>query len=191
MSTLFATSPAAADDPMPQDHDDFVRTLLAERGTLLAYIHSLVRDRHAAEDVFQSVMVAAISKRDEIQDRLHLLKWLRTAARFEALGQIRRNTAQPAGLDDAVLNQLEAHWARHDAHPGSVKADALRHCVDRLAPHARQLLQLRYEDGISGERLAAVVGKSLNTVYVALTRIHRTLADCVRAQLHREGVRVG
>ena len=30
-----------------------------------------LRDRHLAEDVFQSVMVAAISKRDEIEDREH------------------------------------------------------------------------------------------------------------------------
>ena len=188
-----STAPArpARRKSMPTDHDEFVRTLLAERGTLLGFIHSLVRDRHVAEDVFQSVMVAAISKRDEIHDREHLLKWLRTAARFEALSQIRRNVAQPAGLDDSVLNQLESHWARHDAHPGSVKLDALRHCVDRLAPNARHLLRLRYEDGISGERLAAVLGKSLNTVYVTLTRIHRALAECVRAQLRQEGVRLG
>jgi RNA polymerase sigma-70 factor (ECF subfamily) len=178
-------------NPMPPDHDEFVRTLLAERGTLLGYIHALVRDRHLAEDVFQSVMVAAISKRDAIQDRQHLLKWLRTAARFEALSQLRKTGDQPPGLDDSVLNQLESHWARHDAHAGSVKADALRHCVNRLAPHARDLLRLRYDEGFSGERLAALVGKSLNTVYVTLTRIHRTLADCVRAQLQREGVRLG
>jgi RNA polymerase sigma-70 factor (ECF subfamily) len=176
---------------MTPDADEFVRTLLAERGTLLGYIHSIVRDRHLAEDVFQSVMVAAISKRDEIEDREHLLKWLRTAARFEALSQVRRKVGQPAELDEGVLNLLESHWTRHDAHTGSDKADALRHCVDRLTPNARNLLRLRYDEGVSGERLAATVGKSLNTVYVALTRIHRTLADCVRSQLQAEGVRFG
>jgi RNA polymerase sigma-70 factor (ECF subfamily) len=175
---------------MPYDHDEFVRTLLAERGTLLGYIHSLVRDRHLAEDVFQSVMVAAISKRDEIRDREHLLGWLRTAARFEALSHIRTRAAQPAGLNESVLNLLETHWARHDAHPGSVKADALRRCVDLLTPNARNLLRLRYEEGVSGERLASTVGKSLNTVYVALTRIHRTLGDCVRARLRAEGMKL-
>src|SRR3954469_21648538 len=91
---------------MSDDHNEFVRTLLAERGTLLGFIHSLVRDRHLAEDVFQSVMVAAISKRDEIHDRNHLLRWLRTAARFEAMSQLRGKNAQPAGLDDSVLNLL-------------------------------------------------------------------------------------
>ena len=176
---------------MTPDQDEFVRTLLGERGTLLGFIRSLVRDRHLAEDVFQSVMVAAISKRDEIQDREHLLKWLRTAARFEALSQNRRKARQSAELDESVLNLLEAHWARHDAQPGSVKADALRHCVDRLTPNARNLLRLRYEEGVSGERLASVAGKSLNTVYVTLTRIHRALGDCIRNQLHREGMRIG
>jgi len=175
---------------MSDHQSEFVRTLLAERGTLLGFIHSLVRDRHLAEDVFQSVMVAAISKRDEIQDREHLLKWLRTAARFEAMSQLRGRRGEPAGLDDSVLNLLEAHWARHDNYPGSVKADALRRCVALLTPNARDLLRLRYEEGISGERLAAAVGKGLNTVYVALTRIHRALADCVRNRLKAEGVRL-
>src|SRR4051812_42778075 len=102
---------------MSDHQSEFVRTLLAERGTLLGFIHSLVRDRHLAEDVFQSVMVAAISKRDEIQDREHLLKWLRTAARFEppggALGAARQlSRVGEGGCAAAVRGAADAQRAR-------------------------------------------------------------------------------
>ena len=40
---------------MEMDSDRLVRVLLAQRGMLLAYIMSIVRDIHMAEDVFASV----------------------------------------------------------------------------------------------------------------------------------------
>jgi RNA polymerase sigma-70 factor, ECF subfamily len=38
-------------------------------------------------------------------------------------------------------------------------------------------------DGISGPRLAEVVDRKLNAVYVALSRIHRSLGDCIKQRL--------
>lgn len=63
------------------------------------------------------------------------------------------------------------------------QADALKACLERLSPYSRRLIELRYAQGISGPQLAEAVGRKLNTIYVALTRTHRTLAECVRAEM--------
>ena len=57
------------------------------------------------------------------------------------------------------------------------------YCLEQLSPCAQNLVKLRYAEGVSGERLAEVVDRSLNTVYVALSRIHRSLGDCIKQRL--------
>ncbi len=160
--------------------------LLRERVKLLAYIAAIVRDDHLAEDVFQEVAVLAVRKRDEIRDAGHFLAWMRLTARHRAL-KVLRQKRRCLFLDEALLDQMDEQWAERDATSASDLVEALAHCLEGLSPHARNLVRLRYVDGISGSRLAEVVDRSLNAVYVALSRIHRSLGDCIRQRL-REGV---
>ena len=117
--------------------DIAVDRLLADRSKLLAYIWSIVRDFHATEDVFQEVVVAAMSHAEEIKDTEHLLSWARQAARFRGIDWLRRQKRQPLLLDDDVLDLLEGQWNRFDAVPPHAWTDAvrvLRRQVDRLCP---------------------------------------------------------
>jgi RNA polymerase sigma-70 factor (ECF subfamily) len=166
----------------PIDQESLVILLLRERVKLLAYIRAIVRDSHLAEDVFQEVAVLAVRKRDEIRDRRHFLAWMRLAARHRALKLVRRQH-QYLFLDEELLEHMDEQWAEQDRSSDSDLVEALRHCVEQLTPHARHLVKLRYGDGISGMRLAEVVDRNLNTVYVALSRIHRSLGDCIRQRL--------
>jgi RNA polymerase sigma-70 factor (ECF subfamily) len=156
--------------------------LLRERVKLLAYIRAIVRDGHLAEDVFQEVAVLAIRKRDEIRDGPHFLAWMRLTSRHTALKTLRHRQHQLL-LDESLLDRLDEQWAEHDSASSADLLEALRHCLERLSPHARNLVKLRYAEGVSGQRLAEVVDRSLNTVYVSLSRIHRSLGDCIRQRL--------
>jgi RNA polymerase sigma-70 factor (ECF subfamily) len=160
--------------------------LLRERVKLLAYIRAIVRDNHLAEDVFQEVAVLAVRKRDEIRDRRHFLAWMRLAARHLALKVMRRQH-QYLFLDESLLDHLDGQWAEQDPSSASDLVDALRTCLESLSPYARNMVKLRYVDGISGLQLAEVVDRSPNTVYVTLSRIHRSLGDCIRQRLAGAG----
>jgi RNA polymerase sigma-70 factor (ECF subfamily) len=166
----------------PIDQESLVSLLLRERVKLLAYIRAIVRDEHVAEDVLQEVAMLALRKRDEVRDGRHFLAWMRLAARHRALKALRQRE-RPLLLDEALLDRLDEHWAEHDPSPGADLLEALRQCLERLSPHARDLVELRYAEGFSGLRLAEVVNRSLNTVYVSLSRIHRSLGDCIRQRL--------
>jgi len=168
---------------MPLEHDHVLRLLLSGRALLLAYIQTIVRDGHLAEDVFQEVSVLALNKRDEIADETHFRGWIRRAARLEALAALRKHERLPSALSEQVLDALEAQWDNYDNEWAARRVDALRQCLGRLTDNAQRLVRLRYHDGISGVALAEQFGKPVNTIYVALSRIHRTLADCVERQL--------
>ena len=74
---------------------------------------------------------------------------------------------------------MDGHWEQFDEAESNDVIHALHACIGELTPNARRLIDLRYRNGLSGVKLADTMGKQLNTVYVALTRIHRTLAECI------------
>ena len=166
--------------------DRVIRTLVSERAKLLAYAWSILRDEHAAEDVYQEAMLLAVQKCDEIPNAAALLAWTRTAIRFRALHLVRDQGRSARVLGDAALDALDEAWQQHDETPAAELADALNQCVEQLSPYAQQIVSLRYGDGLSGQDVAQALSRNVRTIYMALTRIHNSLRDCIRTRLAAE-----
>ena len=63
---------------------------------------------------------------------------------------------------------------------------ALKECVERLTQRDRELLKGRYDDGSSIQALAADAGRSADTIYKLLRRIHEDLFDCITAKFKED-----
>ena len=174
---------------MPMKPEDIARILVRDRDRYIAGIWGVVRDFDLAEDLFQDVCSDAVQKRDEIDDERHLGNWVRRAGRFRAIDALRRKRSNPLVFDDDVLALIDDEWqdTTHDAAQRAKRA--LRHCMSQLTDNARELIQLRYADDIKGKQLAERLGKKPNAVFVALSRIHKTLGECIETRLQTEAVR--
>jgi len=172
---------------LPIDQEDLVVALLRERVKLLAYVTSIVHDKHLAEDIFQDVATLALRRRDEIRGGQHLLAWIRLAARRRALEVVRERERYLFLQDETLLDHLEEQWAEFDHASATDLTEALLGCLEEMSPYNKTLVKLRYVDGLKGVSLAEAVDRSVNTVYVALTRIHRSLRDCIRRRLSQGG----
>jgi RNA polymerase sigma-70 factor (ECF subfamily) len=163
------------------DSGSVARALFRDRARLLGYVTAIVRDPHLADDVSQDVTLLAMQRAGRIRDVEHLLLWARKAARYKALEALRARGAGWLHLDDDVLDALEAEWdaAHWHAADAQEQVDDLRACMQRLSPRARRILQLRYGDGLSGLQLAGTLTIGVTSVYVALSRIHRALRECI------------
>jgi RNA polymerase sigma-70 factor (ECF subfamily) len=167
---------------MAMGQEQVVRQLLTERDKLFAYIWAIVRDDHLAEDVFQDVTLLAMKKADEIDGPDHLPNWLRSTARHRALYALRQRGAGPI-LDADLLDMMESDWKQLDPYAADDMTDALRQCLDRLSPDARKLIEMRYRESIKPAGIAERLGRKVTTVYVTLTRAHKSLGDCIRRRL--------
>jgi RNA polymerase sigma-70 factor (ECF subfamily) len=165
---------------MAISNEVLVRVLLRDREKLFAYCWSILRDDDLAEEIFQEVSTLAVQKRGTIQNEQHLAGWLRLAARRKALEAIRARKRMPELLDEEVLGLLESEWGAWDAKPSAAWLEALRHCLGKLNGRARELIELRYQQGLKSRQIADRLGRNVQSVYVALTRIHLKLADCVK-----------
>ncbi len=173
---------------MALDETIIVRTLMADRAKLLAYIWSIVHDAHLVEDVFQEVSLLALRKRSELQDEKALSTWLRKSARLLALTAVRGKVKRPVLLGEDVLDKLDAAWGEADARSAAASLDLLHRCLAKLSERSRQFVALRYMERLSGAQVAAKLGTTVHSVYVALGRAHRLLRDCMKKQNDAEGV---
>jgi RNA polymerase sigma-70 factor (ECF subfamily) len=172
---------------MPLDEATLAQLLVREHDKLAAYCWSLVRDDHLVDDILQELALLAIRKRDEIQDVQHFLAWMRVTCRLTALDLCRRLDRQAVMLEDSVLSLLDAEWAAHDATPSDGLLEALRHCLEGLAPYGRKLLEMRYHDGWKSAKIAEATQREVQSIYVALTRVHRALRECIDHRMNEEG----
>lgn len=160
-----------------------VKLILRQRSDLLGYVWSIVRDEHLAEDVFQDVFLAVLGKLDGIADEEHLQRWLRVALRLESLKALRRGRSAPALMEPGLLDALDEAWEAEFAIEKAETMQSLSLCLEKLTPQARRLVETRYVDGLTGRSLAESLGRSVNAVYVGLSRAHKTLGECMRKAL--------
>ena len=164
-----------------------LRSLLAARTGLLGYIWSMVRDPHVVEDIFQEVSVLAMEKRGEFASEKALPTWLRRTARFQVLAYFRDAKRKPPMLSTSTMDVMDQEWKIADEKPSGEAINVLHSCLAELAPAARRLLALRYNDGLAGTEVAEIVGRTVGSVYTALSRVHRRLRECMLKRLSQEG----
>jgi RNA polymerase sigma-70 factor, ECF subfamily len=164
--------------------DAVIRRLLRDRAMLIGYVRSLGLDEHLSEDVFQCVCVVVIEKFEQAKDWDHFGAWTRTIARYEALNAARRQRKTAQLFDERTIDILDQHWKQYDQQGELQERAALvQRCIERLTPYARKLLRLRYQEGMCGAELAAAVHRKVQSVYVALSRAHKAVGECVGRRL--------
>jgi RNA polymerase sigma-70 factor (ECF subfamily) len=168
---------------MPVTSEQILRLTLRERIRLVAYISTIVHDRHLAEDLFQDLSVEALGKADTINDEEHLQKWLRTGARFRAIDALRKKSRSPIAFSPDLISKLDEAWEQAEDAVPSETLETLRNCLGEMTPRARRLVDLHYREGLSGKELAERMRQTTNAMYVALSRVHKALRDCMNYRM--------
>ena len=168
--------------------DDAIRLLARHHSRLLAYVTLIVHDRHLAEDVLQETSVVVINRAVEKTTAKLFPAWSRRVARNIALEMLRGRKGQlMATVEPAVLDSMETAWQEMDEGDSLLsRKQALRACMEKLSANSRNVLKMKYEDAMSGTAMAEHLGRSVDGLYVTISRIHKALADCVKARLARE-----
>lgn len=169
------------------DQETALRGILAQEPLLLGFVRAIVGSRTLAEDIFQDLVVLVMRKHAEIPNAAALPGWSRRAVRFLALKALEKRSRERPVMDEELIALIERAVEEDGEQAVDPYLSALGACREKLSAPARELLALRYEQGIPGEQIAERLGRPLNTVYVTISRLHRTLADCIRTRVRGVG----
>ncbi len=162
---------------------DILRTLMQWRTRVSAAAWLVVRDAHAAEDIFQNVALKAMTRGASFETEGALMSWTMITARREGIDWLRRHRREASCCDAEVLDLMEREWQSEAAHPAGARIEALQDCLAAAPEPARRLLKLRYHDGLSCEEVAAQMGLGLNAIYKRISRLHEDLKGCIEGKL--------
>ncbi|MDX6685472.1 MAG: hypothetical protein QOF86_1600 [Baekduia sp.] len=143
-----------------------LETIHAQYGsTLFGYLLHVLRERSAAEDVFQQVLTE-VWRRGSRYDpsRGSLVTWLLTIARSRAIDELRRRRPEP--LDPDRLPQVPVEAPQDDM----LDRWRMSHLLAQLPLDERMLLQLRFYEELSQSEIAERTGLALGTIKGGMVR---------------------
>ncbi len=158
---------------------------------LIAYARRLLGDRERARDVVQEAFLRLC--RQEPANVGDVRRWLFTVCRNRALDELRRRRHVEATAEPQVVNGRAGHGTAPDV--VVERRDAARAAVlalDTLPTKEREVLHLKFGEGLTYREIAAVTGHSLSYVgvliHTGLKRLRSRLAPALGVEGARRGV---
>lgn len=143
----------------------FRELIRAYQNTVYTLALRMLKVPEDAEELAQDVFVSAHRHLGKIVSEDHLLFWLRRTVCHRAIDRLRRRPRHPSvSLDGA------AEIPQPDPDRDPLLERRLREMVLELAPMARAVVLLRYQEDLDPPEIAHVLGMPLNTVKSHLKR---------------------
>jgi len=154
----------------------FLQYQPAIRGFILA----MIPDFSVADDVMQETFLVVTKKAGSFEIGTSFGSWVKTIARFKALEAIRARRF--VGLSEEVLEALCTE-PRELAGDADERIALLRACLDELAPQARRSIDYRYRNEHMPPQIADLMGCTVQSVNVTLSRARVFLRECVQRRM--------
>lgn len=154
------------------DVDSF--TMLCGRyyPAMVAIAHSVLGDKHLAEDAAQDTFAKACRKLGQLKNKDRFAGWLAAICR-NAAKEMARRTPAVGRIED--LSSVPARGQRQDQ-----STEVIREAIGKLSVAARELIYLRYYDGMSYEQISKVLGLSEQAINGRLRRAKKKIAGYLK-----------
>ena len=168
------------------DRERFL-SLYQEQGPLVrGFLLAATGFPHQADDLQQNVARVLLEKFADYDAARPFHCWALGIARLEALKWRQRLARRREVLSPEAIDLLHAAGQDEDedeADPFADRRERLPACVAALPEASRQLLALRYEEGLGAKDIAGRVGRTPAAIDMALSRIRRLLRVCIERQI--------
>jgi len=176
------------DDSDATPHERFTRLFVRYQAQVYGYIVTLVPARVDAEDIFQETSIILWRKWEEYDPSRNFLAWSCGIAHNVTRNFLRKHRgAGQAYLDTDFVEkvaQARLEWEETlDA-----RRKALARCVEKLPENHRELIECYYKSSRPTAELARQFGMTANALYLRLSRLRRSLFDCVNRALAAEEI---
>lgn len=153
------------------DGESFSELCRRYYGPLVAIGHAILGDRHLAEDAAQEAFAKAAVHLPKLRRADQFGSWVAAICRNEARDLCRAH--RQARVEDQTLQEEAAAGTDETC-------EAVRIALKGLPEEARELVFLRFYDGLSYDQISAVLGISEQAINGRLRRAKRQLAERLR-----------
>ena len=153
------------------DGDSFTELCRRYYGAMVAIGHAILRDRHLAEDAAQEAFARAAMSLPKLRKADQFGSWLAAICRNEAK-DLARTRRGPCLEDEPITIEKSKDADESDR--------IVREALGKLPAEAKEVIYLRFYDGLSYDRISAVLGISEQAINGRLRRAKKQLAQYLR-----------
>ncbi len=163
----------------------FLELFIANQSRIYAYILSKVHNHNDADDLLQETVKTLWTKFDQFELGTDFSAWAVKTAQLNTLKFLRKNRRNRIQFVDSVEAMVDKSLASKMTTLDE-RADALKHCIQKLSAKDRMLLYMRFEKTQNVKEIANVMKITFQSVYRGLSRIYISLENCIQTQFKNE-----
>lgn len=167
----------------------FIGLVLSAQRDIYAFILSLVASPSDSDDILQETLAVMWRKFDEFEIGTNFMAWGKRIARYKVMDYLRKSRASKFCFDSDVLKLIEAKSDQIDNL--SDRNEAMNKCLQKLPEKQKSVLNMRYGRDMSFKQIALKYGVSKQSVHRMISRIHASLAKCIKRTLASGGASYG
>jgi len=160
------------------------RDLVARYATpAVNFIYRLIRDRALAEDLAQEGFLRVYQRLSTYDSQRKFSSWFLQVLRNITIDYLRVNRVPTASLDEleegghrGAAVDRESASPEQAAQQGEL-AQAMSAALSRIRPEYREVVVLRYQEGLTHPEIAEILGLPSGTVKTYLHRARKELAE--------------
>lgn len=160
----------------------FVQLLAKHQSALSSFVGSLVPSHADVDDIMQETSLALWKKWGEYDVSRDFFRWACGVAHIQVLRHRRKSATDRLWFSEELIELLSFEMLEQ-TDLFELRRDALDSCVRKLPTGDRAVIELRYQSGMTVDRVAESLGKTSRTVHRMLSRIRRMLYQCITATL--------
>jgi RNA polymerase sigma-70 factor (ECF subfamily) len=169
-------------DTQSQATAEYLRLFAANQARLFGYLLTLLPQWHDAEEILQETSVVLWRSFDQFEPGTNFLAWARTIAFHQVLNFRKRNKRRAMLFSDDFFASVAAE-SDDMADSLEEQLQTMSECMKGLPSDHRRLIGLCYQPNVTTQQVAEQLGRPAGTVYKTLTRIRRTLMECIERTL--------
>lgn len=165
---------------------EFVRLFTTYEVRLRAFAMTLMSNHADVEDVLQQANLTLWEKFDEFEPGTNFMAWAARVLYLKVQQHRRKQSRDKLQFGDAYHEAVLREVTRGEfAAELGERERALAECIGNLRFEHREMLQARYDEQYTMERMARRFNRSPEAIYNTLSRIRRALYDCVSRNVRR------
>lgn len=165
--------------------EKLLREYYSQQGMLKGYIYSVIRDYHATDDILQEIAIVVAQKAATFDFDRPTRPWFMGIAKKQIQRWFRAKGKRQVHVSFDLLEDFICENENFTTDAMTSRETALKKCVSKLPAKQKNILNLRYADGMNCEEIAGVVHRSVQGIYAVLKRLKGSLRTCVEFQLER------
>jgi RNA polymerase sigma-70 factor (ECF subfamily) len=169
-----------------ENQAEFESVLRETQSVIRAYIAGMGVPLDTIDDLAQEVYLEFYKSGGRRPGDVEPIRWLKGIARNLCLNYFRRNKRKAEQQMEAVAVLLEKLSCSLDQ---VREPEMLDGCLEKLPGRSRELIALRYEEGMESAAIGKRLGISPEAVRITLLRIRSVLRDCLGRRFSEEGAR--